>query len=563
MPPSFCLLPKHADAFLKKVESGELDPAAFAAMTSAERHAAFAEIVGEANATHVNATFESKLLLKNQQQGLKSWIDQVTGLKPEIKRDLVTRVERMDRVLEPKAMDAFLADLAKQRLGFGVTMEEAGRISELAKAVSDSRTALEGGGDRLAYGRARVEFANYVSELKNGTKKPITASGFLSNVAGFSKSIKASFDNSALLRQGWKNLFAHPEIWYQNAKQSFVDLVQQFGGKEVMNEVNADILSRPNAMNGRYAKAKLALANVEDQFPSSLPEKIPVLGRAYKASEAAFTAFQYRMRADVFDKYMEIAEKSGVDLADPRQLESIGRLVNSLTARGHLGPAEPAANVTNAVFFSARKLKSDFDFLTAHQLEGGVTPFVRKQAAINLVKVTAGTAAILAIARAVDPKSVELDPRSSDFGKIRVKDTRFDVTGGMGSLITLAARLLTMSSKSSTTGKVTPLNSGGFGARSGTDVVYNFFENKLSPAAALVKDLLKGHDFEGNPITVQGELSNLFTPLPITNIHELATNPNAANVVLATIADALGISVNTYSPKPKKASAKKSSDGSR
>jgi hypothetical protein len=124
----------------------------------------------------------------------------------------------------------------------------------------------------------------------------------------------------------------------------------------------------------------------------------------------------------------------------------------------------------------------------------------------------------------------------------------------MGSLLTLAARLVTMSSKSSTTGKVSPLNSGKFGARTGTDVVYNFFENKLSPAASLVKDLLKGHDFEGQPITIQGELSNLLTPLPITNTAELASNPNAANIVLATIADALGISVNTYSPKKPKGS---------
>lgn len=555
MPPSFCLLPKHADAFLEKVKSGEFDLAALSAMTSAERHAAFSTIVGEANATHINATFESKLLLQNQQKGLKTWIDQVTGLKPEIKRDLVTRVNRMDRVLEPKAMDAFLADLAKQRLGFGVTMEEAGRISELAKGVSDSRVALEAGGDRMAYGRARVEFANYVSELKNGTKKPVTVSGFLSQAAGFSKSIKASFDNSAILRQGWKTLFSHPEVWAKNAKQSFVDLAEQFGGKEVMNEVNADILSRPNALNGRYAKAKLALGNVEDQFPSTLPEKVPILGRAYKASEAAFTAFQYRMRADVFDKYMEIAETSGVDLHDPQQIESIGKLVNSLTARGHLGALEPAANVTNAVFFSARKLKSDFDFLTAHQLQGDVTPFVRKQAAINLVKVTAGTAAILAIARAVDPKSVELDPRSSDFGKIRVGDTRFDVTAGMGSLAVLSARLASMSTKSTTTAQVTPLNSGKFGAKTGKDVVYNFFENKLSPAASLVKDLLTGKDFEGKPITIAGEVANLAVPLPIQNAQELATNPKAANIVLAILADALGISVNTYSAKPKKEKA--------
>jgi hypothetical protein len=182
-----------------------------------------------------------------------------------------------------------------------------------------------------------------------------------------------------------------------------------------------------------------------------------------------------------------------------------------------------------------------------------VTPFVRKQAAINLVKVTAGTAAILAIARAVNPHSVELDPRSSDFGKIRVGDTRFDVTGGMGSLLVLAARLATMSSKSTTTAQITPLNSGKFGAKTGKDVVYNFFENKLSPAASLVKDILQGKDFEGKPVSVQGELANLALPLPIQNAQELATNPKSANVVLAILADALGISVQTYSAKPKTA----------
>lgn len=553
MPPSFCLLPKLADHFLERIKSGELDPAELATMSSAERRAALAGVVGGANAEHVNAAFESKLLLKNQQEGIKNWIKEVGGLKPEVQRDLLARVGRMEKVLEPADLHSFLEDLAKQKLGFGVTMEEAGKISELSKTVSETKAALLAGGDRMAYGKARVDFGNYVADLKNAVKKPLTPTTFLSDAAGFSKSIKAAFDNSALLRQGWKALFTHPEIWQRNARQSFVDLVQQFGGHEVMNEVNADIVSRPNALNGRYQRAGLALDNIEEAFPSTLPEKVPVIGRAYKASEAAFTAFQQRMRADVFDKYMEIAEKSGVDLSDKQQLESIGKLVNSLTARGHLGKAEPAANVVNTLLFSGRKLKSDFDFLTAHQLQKDVTPFVRKQAAINLVKVVSGTAAILAVANAVSPGSVTFDPRSADFGKIKSGDTRFDVTGGMGSLATLSARLATMSSKSSTTGRVTPLNSGGYGSRTGLDVVYNFFENKLSPAASLVKDLLKGQDFNGDKPTIAGELSNLFTPLPAANVQELAADPKSANIVLATIADALGISVNTYGAAKKSA----------
>jgi hypothetical protein len=550
VPANFCLLPKYADELKARLASGALDLRALSRMSSGDRRAAFAEIMGDANAQHVNAAFESKLLLEQQQRGLRAWIKESTEGKPELQRDLLARVQRMDRILEPDDNTGFLEDLARQKLGFGVTMDEAGRIAELSKAAADARTALENGtGDRIAYGRAKVEFSNYVSELKNAVREPLTVGTALKNTAGFSKSMLAAFDNSALLRQGWKNLFAHPELWYKNAKQSFVDMAQQFGGKNVLDEVQADILSRPNALNGRYRKAGLAIGNIEEAFPTSLPEKVPALGRAYKASEAAFTGFQYRMRADVFDKYMEIAEQSGVDLRDREQLESIGKLVNSLTSRGHLGAAEPAANVVNVLFFSGRKLKSDLDFLTAHQLEAGVTPFVRKQAAINLAKVVTGTAAILAIAHAVAPGSVEWDPRSSDFGKIRVGNTRFDVTGGMSSILTLAARLATMSSKSSTTHRVSPVNSGKFGAATGTDLVYNFFENKLSPAAGVVRDLLKGETRNGGKPTLASEATSLVTPLPVSNALELSRDPNSAGVLLGSLADALGVATTNYDGK--------------
>jgi hypothetical protein len=147
---------------------------------------------------------------------------------------------------------------------------------------------------------------------------------------------------------------------------------------------------------------------------------------------------------------------------------------------------------------------------------------------------------------------VEKDPRSADFGKIRVRDSRFDVTGGMGSILTLAARLATNSTKSSTTKRVTQLGTGKFGSSDRVDVLVNFAQNKFSPAASVMKDLLVGHDFKGNKPTVLGEASNLLTPLPVANAWESFKNPNAAPLLSTIIADGLGISVNTYSaPKPK------------
>lgn len=561
----YCLPNFAAEAFKEKLVSGEINPEKLSSLSSEERRTFFSSFLGETNAKNINTLFESKLLLKNQQQGIINWAKTVGGMKPEVMRDLLSKVNKMTEVLTPANKQAFLEDIAAHQLGIKtVTLEQAQKISELAHRVNETQAVMESGPRRsngiatpteTSYGKARTDFSNYVADLKLGANsmtigdrlKPANYGKNIVDFAGTTKALKASFDDSAIGRQGWKVLMTHPKIWLDNSVKSFVDIVRQLGDKQVMNEVSADIVSRPNY--SLMQKAKLAVGTLEEAFPTHILEKVPVLGRLYKASQTAYEAFMYRTRADVFDKYIEIAKKTGVDITDQTQLESIGKLVNSLTGRGHLGALEPVANVVNNVFFSPRNLKSHIDVLTAHQFQKGVTPFVRKQAAKNLVKIIGGTAAVLATANAIMPGSVEIDPRSADFGKIKVGNTRFDVSGGMASVITLAAREITQSSKSSTTHKVTKLNSGKFGAQTGVDVLVNFGQGKLSPSASVVKDILQGTDFQGKKLSVLGEAKNLFVPLPITNYEELKNNPDSAPILAAMIADALGIGTNTYSRK--------------
>lgn len=549
---SWCLPQKQAQAFKDALKRGDIVPEKLIGMSSEGRRAFFNDIVGEKDAAQVNAELERKLILKDQQRGMVTWAKKLSGITEARRNDLISKIEKIDNILNPKDERAFLEDLVAKKLGTEVSFEEAQKIHELSQQVQASQGAMNRGGDRLDYGRAKVALGNYVSDLTNANrpglsiKRPGQA---LNELAGTAKGLKASMDNSAIFRQGWKTMFTNPAIWMKNAKTSFSDLVRQFGGKEVMDEVQADIQSRPTYEQMRTAK--LDTGTTEEQFPSHLVEKIPGIGRAYKASEAAYTGFVYRMRADVFDKYLKVAETAGVDVTDKTQLESIGKLVNSLTGRGDLGPVgEKAASAVNNILFSPRFLKSNLDFLTAHQLQKGVTPFVRKQAAVNLMKVVLGTATILAIAKAINPDSVETDARSSNFGKIKVGNTTFDVSGGMSSLLTLGAKLSTMSSKSALTGKLSKLNTGKYGAQTGADVFVNFAEGKLSPIAGVVRDYLKGQDPNFNKLTVPGEAYNLLTPIPITNAVQL-TQAKDAPVLMGIIADALGISVNPLSKPPK------------
>lgn len=559
-------IPKFAvDAFKEKLIKGEVSPEKLTDMSSAERRDSFGELFGKDIAKEVNAQFESKLLLKNQQQGIINWAKKITGMKPDVLNDIVQKANNMTEALNPKDLNNFLNDIVEKRLGVGVTMEEAGKISSLAKVVAEKKTGMSSDFTfptdeaRMDYGRARVAFSDYVADLKNESSR-FKVSDLKTNpvgsifkgvkaVGGLAKSLKASLDLSMIGRQGLKMAFTNPDIWFKNSLKTISDAVDTFGGKEVMKEVRADVLSRPNELNGLYRKEKVALGTTEEAYPSSLPEKIPFLGKAFKASEDAFTAFQYRNRADVFDRYVEIADKTGGDI------KGLGLVANSLTGRGYLGKAEGIANFTNNLLFSPRFVKSNLDILTGQLTDyRAMGALSRRVAAMNTLKVVVGIAGILSIAKAVNPDSVDTGrgfETSSDLGKIRLGNTTYDVSGGAGSLATLAMRLIEQKSKSSTSKKITALDSGKFGGPTTGSTLLDFFSNKLSPAAGSIRDMRQGHDFNGNKTTLLNVLNNLLTPLPVTNFLQMKGSKSTPDMIVTMMADALGVGTNITVTKKK------------
>ena len=294
----FCIPKELVQAFKDKLKSGEITPEKLVDMTSKERHSYLGETLGETNARSVNALFESKLLLKNQQLGIINWAKKVAGLKPEVLRDIVSKVNRMDKVLDPKEMGAFLEDLASQRLGFDVTFEEAAKISELAKDISSKKEKLtdnlpDGSPERMEYGTSLALFKDYIGKLKKGEtawKEYVDNPGkAVIDVSGVAKSSKSTLDNSFFGRQGIKVMYTNPIIWTKNFLKSWTDIGKELKGQDAGIVVRADVFSRRNAVNGHYERMKLDIGITgEEAFPSSLPSRVPGLGRLFKASESAF-----------------------------------------------------------------------------------------------------------------------------------------------------------------------------------------------------------------------------------------------------------------------------------
>jgi len=577
---AWCLIKKQSNKFIDKIKSGEINPDKLSNMTSKERREFFIKDFGEDNAKQINALFESKLLLKNQKAGMITWAKKTGGITEPARRDIISRINRLEKVLDPKAEQEFLEDLAASKLGVDVTQEEAQNIFKMSKNLEAKKVSIPENSpvrstERLEYGTEKVILLKYLDELKRGAEKTSLLDYFknpgkaIKDFAGLTKSLLATFDNSFWGRQGIKALYSNPAIWAKNFIKSWGDIGKELKGQGLFKKlefdatdmIKSDVFSRPNALNNKYKVGGFDVGiRGEEAFPTSLPEKIPFLGRFFRASEAAFNGGALRMRADLADRYIKMAENQGKDMLNKVEAEGIGDFVNAMTGRGKISLTKSQSEVVNAMFFSIRFLKSNIDTLLLPFKKGKSTAFAQKEARKNLLKMVGGIASVLTTAEILHPGSVELDPRSSDFGKIKINDTRFDITGGMASLVTLATRITPSLHdgewgfwmKSTTTGKYTKLNDAKFGQRNALDVFEDFFTNKLSPLAGMVRDIWKGKNFQDEKPTPLNVVKNLSTPISIQTFQELLDNPNSAPLIRSIILEGIGVSPQTYSQKKKK-----------
>lgn len=539
------------------LKSGELTPQMLMDMTSEQRVETFKNIFGMENAKEINYKFEQKLILKDQQKGIITWAKNIANINKKMRADIISKVEKMDTVLTPETEKEFYSDLVERKLGVAVTMDEAKNISTLSKRITEARTKTTEESDPESkevkdLSKAIVEFQDYYNKIKLESKQkgwewalPKNWLKGVSEMFGIQKSLKASLDFSVLLRQGIKTLYAYPDIWLKNSAKSFVDFYKTVTNKEDMDyAVRLDILSRKNYRNGLYAKQKLAVGAVEEAYPSSLPERIPILGRIFKGSELAFSLWAKRTRADIFDRLVDLAEKNG------QSIEGLGEFVNSLTGRGNIGKLENAGSFLNNLFFAPRFLKANIDAATLGATDlKGKSAFVRKQMAKAYLKYAGFTFAILGLIAAFqdpDDKIVETDPTSSDFGKIKIGNTRFDISGGVISLYTLMARLLLKKSKSSVTGITREIGTGEQGSQSFGDLMLNFFEGKMSPFTKTLVDIYRGYDFSGKKVDKDYLIKAFLLPIPVENAIENIDKESRPIYLAGLIADALGVGTTTY-----------------
>ena len=248
----------------------------------------------------------------------------------------------------------------------------------------------------------------------------------------------------------------------------------------------------------------------------------------------------------------EVTEKDKEDIAD---------MVNTLTGRGSLGPAERIAKGLTLALYSPRLWSAAVKTSTPYALWyfGNMSPTARKMALQDMGRFIGTTMALVAMAAFYlnddddEETGVEFDPRSSDFLKIKIgKDRRLDPWGGKIQQVVFTTRLAIgalslareqagfspLPAYKNIRGEEYPL---GLKYRSPSmgKLSMQMLTNKLAPAASLAVETAfsnikeergewKRMDEFGNEILLSDEFLERLTPMYVQTIKELAEDDPGA-----------------------------------
>jgi hypothetical protein len=314
---------------------------------------------------------------------------------------------------------------------------------------------------------------------------------------------------------------------------------------------------------------------------SNLAERIPIIGKGsikiagkkiptgldlIGGSERAYTSYLNKLRVDVFMDAADTFMKQGMTPENhPELYKAWANFVNSSTGRGSLGKFEEGGQVLNTVFFSPRLIASRINLLTDFATLGGYKS-VPKQIRVRKMKDMLSflgvgfTALMLAklAAKGVfgddedNQVSVEPDAHSSDFGKLRIGNTRLDVWGGFQQYVRLTAQLMPQAIgggyvKSSNTGRIYHLDDPDeFPFKKRSDQIWEFIKGKFAPVPSLIVNA--GTDITGQRMSFGQIAYNNLTPLAFQDINDAYQDGGIKRAFFAA-PTIFGIGVNTQQPK--------------
>jgi hypothetical protein len=547
-------------------------------------------------ATDINKKYESSLLLKNQDTALDKFLSNYSEMGQKSKSELRAKIKerlanRTDRIQNEELL-SLAQETWNRKYKMEIPLEDMKKINDL-KIESDILNKRREGAvhlseESMAYGRKQVELMKAIEDIKYPENKLNLAGkvkndfvnlknrfskeeGILGNIGegalvaaeGFfnvsNKAFKAAWDLSFIIPNGIKVFTKSPKVYFDNVKNALMVLKDIKSAKQMQayaDEWAASMVSHP--MYEQALQNKLSIVNKEDFFPSSYAESLPFIGNIFKASDLTYTMYQQGSRLGLFEKMM----KTNESVMTPRLAKDLAFVANSLTSRGSLGSLESQGDLLNRMFFSARYIRSSADTFIM-PFNPKLSLIARKEAMDSSIKSLSLIGSVMIAASTIT--EVEFDPRSSKFGKAKVpgsEDRWIDLTGRLGSYVTLAARMglgatngvinafggdSNIPEYKTIGGDLEELNTGEYASRTYWDVIGNWATGKLAPAPSTLVQIAKGRDYGGEKPSISGIAKGLYVPITAENALEMfSSDDDTMAKWIAGIADILGANQIDY-----------------
>jgi hypothetical protein len=408
-------------------------------------------------------------------------------------------------------------------------------------------------------------------------------------------SVDPPFVSSAAFRQG--NFYVGTKPWFQAWGKAF----RAYGSKAASDAMDAQRLSNPlfkestapvvsktgkpiidkatglpktKRVPSIAEEAGIRMGDLkkyskrDDAIRGELAEKIPLYGKLVAGSNRAYNAFVNHLSESAFtdlftnaEKLYEEAKRTGKDksgffttksdnpeLMNPRTnnvlLKQLGEIVNTSLKRGTLGAEagpinvqlEKHARLLSNTFFSPRNIASEARMLNPSTYVMS-SPQVRRAYLEGMARRVAMWTTFAGLAKYTGA-SVSTDPDNSDFGKIKIGDTRIDLPGGLQQFLVLAHRMKSGQSTSSTSGKTTKFGQG-FKPETRGSTVARFMVNRLHPTAKFGVDALFAD--EKHPFHTIDKSIQLAAPMFFDDMMDtMRKNPELSPIIMMLSGSGIG-----------------------
>jgi len=433
---------------------------------------------------------------------------------------------------------------------------------ELTKA--NQQIAVDLAKEKMAFLQERM-----AEEIANG-KPGAKIGNVILHIISLQRSIMTSYDDSGVLRQGGAAAFAHPILAAKAVRKSFKAITKR-GAHAIEEDIKAD---KNYALSLKAKLEIMALMDVrqekmEELFRSKYQRYFP----GVPLSGRLFVTFLNVLRMELFNQGVEYYGHRGV--LSLERAKDIANGINVMTGRGVIGTRKNNLNgkLLTLLAFAPKWTASRFNLLFGQPFYSG-DKITRIYFAKEYARMIGGWLffhTLLALAFSdEDDEPTSWNLTNSNFGKVRVGNTRLDATAGMSTAMVFMARMIS-GWKQQQNGLYVPIRNNlrldlegtdpnavvPYRGDTGASVAGDFARTKAAPPISFLVNTISGEDPVGNPITPLESALNMVTPLSVNDFREAMQEHGFSKTAALQAAATFGVSMQTYGDHVSQNSGKK------